>query len=160
MPLRSAWKFVIGFVALIIIGAVALLWLATPGSLPVKLSLVWFRNEGTNGPEAIIHFTNDSNTTFGWDLRTFVFADGQWRHADRQPLINYPSATLRSHQSWNHAVPVPEGARRWKVELRCQRRDTRLENIVEDVFKRAGLRSPFGSDSRRQVLTTELEFER
>ena len=161
MPrMRRHQKVAVVLMAFLIISGSALLWLTTPKSLPLKLSLVRVRTEGTNLPEAIIHFTNESTSKLRWDLQTFVSSNGVWLKAQRQPQIDYASAVLASHGARNHAVPVPGEAMRWKVELRCQRRDTPLEDKVEDVFKTFGVRSPFGSDSRRPILTNELVFER
>lgn len=138
----------------------AFFWRATPKSLPLKLSLVRLRTEGTNGPEVIIHFTNESTSKFLWNLQTLVSSNGVWLRAQRQPQIDYASAVLGRHGSRNHAVPVPSEGMRWKVELRCQRRETLLEDKVDDLFDSIGMRSPLRSVSRRLMVTNQLVFDR
>ena len=154
--MRAERKSAVAIVALLILAGSAFFWRATPKSSPLKLRLVQVQTEGTNGPEAIIHFTNESTSMFLWDLQTLVSSNGVWRKAKRQPKVDYPSAVLGRHGSWNHAVPVPSEAKRWKVELRCRRRETFLEDKVDDVFDSVGLRR---SASRRPMLTNELVFE-
>ena len=158
--MRARRKVMWAIMAFVIALGGAFFWLITQKSSPLTLGLVRFRNENTNGPEAIICFTNESTLKIRWDLQTFVLSNGVWVSAQRQPRIEYAAAVLRSHQSWNHAVPVPSDATRWKVELRGQRRDTPLEDMVEHLFKLVGLDSPFGSDSRRPIFTNELVFDR
>lgn len=160
--LMSARRTVLWVIVAFILGlGVAFVWLAASRrSSPITLSLVRLRNENTNGPEAIIHFTNESTDRLRWELQTFVMSNGAWVSAPTQPRVDHAAAVLRSHQSWNHAVPAPSGAMRWKVELRSQRRDTVLEDQVERLFKLARLSSPVGSDSRRTKFTNELIFDR
>ncbi len=157
--MRTRRKLIAALAVALAILASALVWLLRPAPPPVKLSLVRFKDEGTTGPVAIIHFTNSSASTFRWDLRTFVFSDGVWLRAPRQPVIEYGAATLRERASWNHSVPVPDGQNKWKVELLCRRTDSRLEDTVESVFRFAKLGSPF-PDSRRREIITVLDFER
>jgi hypothetical protein len=156
--MRARRKLIAALVVALAILASALVWLLRSAPPPVKLSLVCFKDEGTTGPVAIIHFTNYSGSTFRWNLHTFVLSEGVWLPAPRQPVIEHSAATLRERGSWNHSVPVPDGQNKWKVELSCKRADSRLEDTVESVFRLAKLGSPF-PDSRRREIITVLNFE-
>jgi len=155
--MRSRRKLIGAGVALLAMLGGALFWLLRSAPPPMQLHLVRIKEE-TNGPVAIIQFTNCSASRFRWDLRTYVSSNGVWRRAPRQPVVEYAAATLGEHQASNQAVPVPDGQNKWRVELWCRRADSKLEDAVEDAFRFVKLKSPF-PDSRRREIITVLDFE-
>jgi hypothetical protein len=155
--MSSGRKLVTAIAALVLLGG-ALVWFFRPAPPPVKISFVRFQDEGTNGPVAIVHFTNYSTRSFHWDLRTFTLDDGVWLLAARQPDFEYP-ATLRGRGSRDQAVPVPDGPNKWMVEFSCWRTGSRWKGMIERAFGVARLGSPF-RDSRQQDVVMVLDFEK
>jgi hypothetical protein len=137
-----------------------LVWSLRPiPASPLKLTLDWFAENDPGGPFAVIRITNQSSVGFRWRAETLVLSNGMWKRAARQPEFSAPTAHVNGHGWSGINVPVSDEGKKWKVELSCRRKDTVIEDAIEDACRFLHLPDPF-KESRKRLIKTELEFER
>jgi hypothetical protein len=157
--MRTRRKLIVVLFAAVLLGAIVFLSLRPIPESPLKLKLDWFAENEPAGPFAVIRITNESSAGFRWNAETFVLRDGIWKRAERQPEVSRSTAHVNAHGWSGINVPISDEGKRWKVELSYRRKDTAIENGIEDLCRLLRLPHPF-KESRKRLLKTELEFER
>ena len=105
---------------------------------------------------AVLQFSNRTRILLDLNYRTALWQDGAWRPMDRQPVLNRNSWWLGPHETRNLGAFPPNEPARWRVEVQGCRRDTQLEDWVEDISQALGMKVSF-RHPYKTVAVLELE---